>query len=326
MPLTPTAIKNAFQDAMPHRRADFARRIKRLRLETLRADPFLTQYPADVLDLAETELRQRIELAASRVKQLINSGWTADPMNSVRKAFLDCFGFFDDMEKDPQSDLYRAVEAAFGYVQESDSPKRTKNYKRLSRVQVDTATACLSDLEVYYGERHPDTPAPSPESDKSAVVESVSQFTEAELQRKQAAFVNLLHPKVIEVSLRFYQSGDFREAVLNAVLALTDTIRKKSKQDGDGFELASKVFKPEAPVLMFSPMRTQSERAEHEGFHKLMLGAFQGIRNPKSHQLESDLNDTTAAQYLVFISLLVRRVDELRIRNGWSARQLRTHR
>ena len=234
-------------------------------------------------------------------------------MNSVRKAFLDCFGFFDHMEKDPQSDLYRAVEAAFGYVQDSDIAKRRSNYKRLSQIQVDTATECLSDLEVYYAERHPDTLAPSSESDKSAVVESVSHFTEAEQQRKQAAFVSLLHPKVAEASIRHYEDGDYRESVLNAMLALTEVIRAKIKRDGDGTALASILFKPEKPILIFSERATQAERDDQEGFHKLMLGAFQGIRNPKSHQMDSDLTEITAAQYLVFISLLVRRVDESHI-------------
>ncbi|MGZ3522904.1 MAG: TIGR02391 family protein [Vulcanimicrobiaceae bacterium] len=109
---------------------------------------------------------------------------------------------------------------------------------------------------------------------------------------------------------RHYEDGDYREAVLNAMLALTETIREKSGLDGDGVGLASKVFKPEDPVLIFNEVQTISGRDEHDGFHKIMLGAFQGVRNPKSHRSISDLTAQSAAQYLVFISLLIRRVEE----------------
>jgi uncharacterized protein (TIGR02391 family) len=129
-------------------------------------------------------------------------------------------------------------------------------------------------------------------------------------KKDEVGFITLLHARVIQSSLRHYEDGDYREAVLNAMLALTETIREKSGLDGDGVGLASKVFKPEDPVLVFSEVQTISGRDEHEGFHKLMLGAFQGVRNPKSHRSISDLTAQSAAQYLVFISLLIRRVEE----------------
>ncbi len=129
-------------------------------------------------------------------------------------------------------------------------------------------------------------------------------------KKEEVGFISLLHPKVIQSSLRHYEDADYREAVLNAMLALTETIREKSGLDGDGVALASRVFKPEEPVLVFNEIKTISGRDEHDGFHKIMLGAFQGVRNPKSHRSISDLTAQSAAQYLVFISLLVRRVEE----------------
>lgn len=129
-------------------------------------------------------------------------------------------------------------------------------------------------------------------------------------KKEEVGFISLLHPKVIQSSLRHYEDQDYREAVLNGMLTLTETIREKSGMDGDGVPLVSRVFKPEDPVLTFSDIANISGRDEHEGFHKIMLGAFQGVRNPKSHRLFSDLTAQSTAQYLVFISLLVRRVEE----------------
>ncbi len=87
-------------------------------------------------------------------------------------------------------------------------------------------------------------------------------------------------------------------------------IRERTGLSTDGTTLSSVVFKPDKPLLAFADMNTVSGRDEQEGFHKIMLGAFQGIRNPKVHQLSHDLTAHTAAQYLVFISLLVRRAEE----------------
>jgi len=42
----------------------------------------------------------------------------------------------------------------------------------------------------------------------------------------------------------------------------------------------------------------------------ILSGAFQGVRNTKAHSLEHDLDQAKAAQYLVFASLLARRVSE----------------
>jgi len=121
---------------------------------------------------------------------------------------------------------------------------------------------------------------------------------------------SILHPKVIEHSIHHFEDGDYREAVLNAMLALRDAIRRRSKLDRDGADLASHAFRPEAPRLVFSEVRTQTGRDDQDGFHQIMRGAFIGIRNPKAHELQSDLTSETAAQYLVLISLLLRRVEE----------------
>jgi hypothetical protein len=46
---------------------------------------------------------------------------------------------------------------------------------------------------------------------------------------------------------------------------------------------------------------------------QIFKGAFQGIRNPKAHSLAHDLTEQKTAQYLVFTSLLARRLDEARV-------------
>jgi len=43
---------------------------------------------------------------------------------------------------------------------------------------------------------------------------------------------------------------------------------------------------------------------------QILAGSYLGIRNPKAHSLNHDLDAEKAAQYLIFASLLARRIYE----------------
>ena len=123
-------------------------------------------------------------------------------------------------------------------------------------------------------------------------------------------FEDLLHPLVKEASVRHYLEGDYRNAVLDAILALSDLIRSRTGINTDGKALVTEAFSLSRPKLIFSELITESGENDQKGFIEILSGAYTGIRNPKAHSLIHDLDKPKAAQYLVFISLLVRRVAE----------------
>ena len=127
---------------------------------------------------------------------------------------------------------------------------------------------------------------------------------------QESGFEALLHPVIIRNSLQQYKDGHYRDAVLNSIIAVYDFIRSKSSTEGDGAQLIGKVFSLESPTLILSEIDSESGKNDQKGFMQIFQGAFQGIRNPKAHSLTHDLTDVKAAQYLVFASLLARRVDE----------------
>lgn len=132
----------------------------------------------------------------------------------------------------------------------------------------------------------------------------------AQPQAPQAGFEGLLHPIVAAASLRHYHEGDYRNAVLDGMLALSDLIRRRTGLDADGKALATEAFSLGRPKLIFSNLHTDSGQNDQKGFMEMIAGAYTGIRNPKAHSLIHDLDMTKAAQYLVAISLFVRRVAE----------------
>lgn len=123
-------------------------------------------------------------------------------------------------------------------------------------------------------------------------------------------FEDLLHPIVKKASLRHYIEGDYRNAVLDAMLALSDLIRDRTGLHADGRALATEAFALARPKLIFSELSTDSGQNDQKGFMEMISGAYTGIRNPKAHSLIHDLDKIKAAQYLAAISLLVRRVAE----------------
>jgi hypothetical protein len=149
MPLTLQQVKAAFQNAIPRRRDEFAQSVTD-RLQSIAHEPQYTRrFPAEVLRMAETEVRARAELAANRVRDLLDSGWVPGLPSSVRSAFGEMYSGFDDWQKDPSSDLYQAVEASFGSVGVSAPESAIEFARRLGAVQVQASNEWTSDLDVY---------------------------------------------------------------------------------------------------------------------------------------------------------------------------------
>lgn len=129
-------------------------------------------------------------------------------------------------------------------------------------------------------------------------------------KRGALGFEHLLHPTIEKSAYEQYRSGQYRDAVLNSVIAVFDLVRSRSRAQADGEQLINLVFSPKNPKLVFSELRTESGQNDQKGFLEILKGAYLGIRNPKAHTLDNDLDATKAAQYLIFASLLARRVEE----------------
>lgn len=126
-------------------------------------------------------------------------------------------------------------------------------------------------------------------------------------------FQFLLHPEISKHALQQYKNGHLRDSVLNSIIAVFDLIRKKTGLKDDGDRLIGKAFSLENPYLILSEINSESGQSDQKGFIQIFKGSYQGIRNPKAHSLTHDLTPLKAAQYLVFASLLARRVDEANV-------------
>jgi len=152
-------------------------------------------------------------------------------------------------------------------------------------------------------------------SGTSDVAFSISSLETSQTE-KTYGFESLLHPAIYKSSLKQFKDGHLREAVMNSVTAVYDLIRDRTNLKLDGNALASQAFGLEKGLLILSELGTESGDNVQKGFMQIYQGIYTGIRNPKAHTLHHDLDALKAAQYLVMMSLLARRVDESKNRAG----------
>lgn len=131
---------------------------------------------------------------------------------------------------------------------------------------------------------------------------------------KTMGFEDLLHPAIARSSLDQYRNGHLRDAVLNGVIAIFDMIRERTGLKLDGKDLVGQAFGTEKGKLIFSELDSETGKNDQKGFLQIYEGIYMGVRNVKAHSLNHDLNEQKAAQYMVMLSLLARRVVECRDR------------
>lgn len=121
-----------------------------------------------------------------------------------------------------------------------------------------------------------------------------------------------LHESVIFASRDLFSSGFYSQSIFETCKLLNKRVQELSKSTKDGKSLMLEVFSVNNPVLKFSDNLSQSDKDEQEGFMHLFAGVMQGIRNPKGHELVNLKDPYRTLEYLAFLSLLFRKLDELK--------------
>lgn len=143
--------------------------------------------------------------------------------------------------------------------------------------------------------------------------ERLAEQTQDPTARVRAAFRDLdLHPRIGAVAADLYRDGHYRNAVLDAAVALVNFVKEKSRRhDLDGAALMRTVFSRNNPLLAFNDLADQSQQDEQEGLMHLFEGAVLAYRNPRAHDLVADSAEY-ALESIAFLSMLAKRVARAR--------------
>jgi uncharacterized protein (TIGR02391 family) len=156
-------------------------------------------------------------------------------------------------------------------------------------------------------------------------LETIHRFVIPEARRLLAAsniekaqgpiqwFWEFLHPRISALARPRFEAGFFGDAVESSFKEFNDAVKRIVRDaDGrelDGANLMNTAFSPSKPVIKLTPLGTETERSEQQGYMQIMAGAMTGLRNPGAH---GNLNpDSSKTLHLICLaSLLMRRLDE----------------
>lgn len=219
-------------------------------------------------------------------------------------------------------DLEAKANDAQGHLRggEDDTAKVKHDYDALIQLwkEVDSEmknTGRLSDLARHIGFGMSNDYQDILRNDIPSVLKAAEALArEGTKGAKAMGFEELLHPAIVASSLGQYRNGHLRDAVLNGVIAVFDMVRPRTRLNLDGKDLVGQAFGLEKGKLVFSEIGTETGKNDQKGFLQIYEGIYTGVRNVKAHSLNHDLNEQKAAQYLVTLSLLARRVEECKDR------------
>lgn len=129
--------------------------------------------------------------------------------------------------------------------------------------------------------------------------------------------VSQLHPWIWEGARSLWNSGHFREAVSAAVRKINaETQNKIGRRDISETDLFKQAFsldparEGKARLRRMTPDSSKTYQSVQRGAWLFAEGIFAGIRNPLSHEVENELSEHEALEYLAALSVLARWVDQ----------------
>lgn len=134
---------------------------------------------------------------------------------------------------------------------------------------------------------------------------------EEEKSKAETMFDEIVtNPSIKKVSKRLFMNGNYRNAVLDAMIQLEEMVKTRARipKDDQGKELSGRklmyaVFDIRRPILRWSKLERQSEKDELEGYGHVFAGSVQAIRDPKAHMI-FEQRPLRALQLLTLAALL----------------------
>ncbi|MEV7757997.1 TIGR02391 family protein [Microbacterium sp. NPDC089180] len=150
----------------------------------------------------------------------------------------------------------------------------------------------------------------------------------AELERTEEIRENLgddapelsaanLHPWIWSGAASLWNSGHYREAVEGAIRKLNAEAQNKlGRRDVSETDLFSQAFSEQSAAARNPRLHRMTDdgsktfKSVQRGARMFAEGVFAGIRNPLAHEVDHEMPEQQALEYLAALSVLARWVDE----------------
>lgn len=117
-----------------------------------------------------------------------------------------------------------------------------------------------------------------------------------------------IHPEITRVSLKLFDNGHYSQATFEAFKYLDIQVKNLSGINDSGYKLMMAAFAEASPKIKLTNLVTSSDIDEQMGFKFIFAGVMSAIRNPRGHDITSDID--RCLDHLSVASVLLRRIEE----------------
>jgi uncharacterized protein (TIGR02391 family) len=116
----------------------------------------------------------------------------------------------------------------------------------------------------------------------------------------------VIDPELMAAARKLFVDGHYSRAVEEGYKLLNNIVKRRSGLASDGATLMTSAISPGAPLLKLSPLRTQSQRDQQQGYMRILEGSMIGIRNPRAHEHAYLDDPRNAVELLAWCNHLIR--------------------
>lgn len=143
------------------------------------------------------------------------------------------------------------------------------------------------------------------------------RFTEAAISQKDAVHpfdLRNIHTDLPPETRRLFDNGHFSQSTFEAFKYIDEEIKRISGENDFGTSLMMRVFGGISPAVRVTPLVTETEKKEQEGFKYLFAGGMLAIRNPRAHKSGMTDDPDICLDHLTLASMLLRKLDDAGLR------------
>ena len=104
---------------------------------------------------------------------------------------------------------------------------------------------------------------------------------------------------------KLFRDGHYAQAVEQACKLLNNSVKARCGSTKDGPDLMHHAFGGSTPPLRINRLKTESHRAEQEGYRFMFAGVMSGLRNPRAHEHLLRDEPETALEMLIIANHLM---------------------
>lgn len=117
-----------------------------------------------------------------------------------------------------------------------------------------------------------------------------------------------VHPNLPTKVRELFDDGRLAEATFHAFKFLDKEVERHSGISETGWKLMMAALDDNGPVKL-TPMVSETEKNEQQGFRFIFAGGVRAIRNPRGHEYTVVDSPDTCLDHLCFVSMLLRRLE-----------------